>query len=67
MEPKSKIKLLTKIRDEIIEKWIDSGLLDEISYFHNRVAEARTPRQKIRPMNHLILVMINNILKKHCI
>ena len=44
----------------------DSSLNDTISYFENRVAGARRPEQKIRPMNQLILVMTCNIIKKHC-
>ena len=88
------------IRDEVVRKWSESGLLngitpmsdkksfaqlfesqashllsektveisigDTISYFENRVAGARRPEHKIRPMQHLIKIMICNIIKKHC-
>jgi len=40
---------------------------DTITYFQNRLDGARTPKQKIRPMQQLIKIMMVNIIKKHCV
>ncbi len=48
------------------EKTFEVSTADTISYFENRVAGARTPERKIRPMQHLILIMASYIRKKHC-
>lgn len=59
---KNKIKIPTK--EYVIET---TSIFDTISYFENRVAGARGPEHKIRPMQQLITIIICNIIKKHCV